>query len=72
MATIAISKLHFDDASASIQSTAQGFSLRDEAGNEIGISLRAVLRCLAIAENERRVPELPEGFWRSPAIQVLK
>ncbi|MDR8015297.1 hypothetical protein ACRCPT_06775 [Pseudomonas aeruginosa] len=72
MATTATAKLNFDDSSASIQSTAAGFILRDEAGNEVGISLRAVLRCLAVAEKEKRVPSLPVNFWSDPAVQAKR
>lgn len=54
----------FDDAGATIMPTGPGFTLKDKQGNEITISVSALLRCLAIAEHEKMVPALPGEFWQ--------
>lgn len=54
----------FDDAGATIMPTVAGFTLKDKQGNEVTISVSALLRCMAIAEHEQMVPALPGEFWQ--------
>lgn len=54
----------FDDAGATILPAGSNFALKDKMGNEITISVSALLRCMAIAEHEKMVPALPGEFWQ--------
>jgi hypothetical protein len=64
MATTSTVKIKLDDLECGIaSSSSSGFTFQDAAGNEVSISLRAVLRCLSIAEAEKLVPALPSEFW---------
>lgn len=64
MATTSTVKIKLDDRECGIASTSgAGFTFQDAAGNEVSISMRAVLRCLSIAEAEKSVPALPAEFW---------
>ncbi|MCU6502253.1 hypothetical protein LPN04_31110 [Rugamonas sp. A1-17] len=64
MATTSTAKIKLDDRECSIASTSgSGFTFQDAAGNEVSMPLRAMLRCLSIAEAEKSVPALPAGFW---------
>lgn len=54
----------FEDAGGTIMPASSGFTLKDKQGNEITISVSALLRCLAIAEHEKMVPALPGEFWQ--------
>lgn len=65
MPTTITAKMKFDDVGAQIASHGDGFKLRDPAGNEVTVSLNAILRCLAIAENEKSLPALPGEFWQA-------
>lgn len=57
--------MKFDATGCSIASAGTDFALRDSSGNEVTISLQALLRCLAIAETEKTLPQLPGEFWQS-------
>ena len=64
MSTTSIVNMIFDDSGCTIASVgSDSFSLRDNAGNQVTVSLKAVLRCLAVAEHEKLVPLLPSTFW---------
>jgi hypothetical protein len=64
MATTSTVKTKLDDRECGIASTGgSDFTFQDRAGNEVSISLRAVLRCLSLAETEKSVPALPPEFW---------
>lgn len=64
MATTSTVKMKLDDRECGIASTSgSDFTFQDGAGNQVTISLRAVLRCLSIAEAEKSVPALPAEFW---------
>lgn len=64
MATISTVNVKLDDRECGIASAgATEFTFQDGAGNQVAISLRAVLRCLSIAESEKVVPALPSEFW---------
>lgn len=65
MPTTVTAKITFDDKGAQIASTGDGFLLRDRGGNEVTISLNALVRCLAIAEYEKTLPALSGEFWQS-------
>ena len=67
MPTTVTAKIIFDDKGAQIGRDGEWFVLRDTAGNEVTMSLQAVLRCLSIAEHEKVIPELPDEFWMNVA-----
>jgi hypothetical protein len=60
----------FDDVGATIMPTGAGFMLKDKHGNEITLSLSALLRCMAIAEHEKQVPALPGEFWQQVEAKI--
>jgi len=65
MAATSTVSMDFDDAGCTIASAGgKGFALRDTAGNQVTVSLMAVLRCLAVAEHKKLVPALPGEFWQ--------
>lgn len=65
MATTSTVSMVFDDKSCTIGTAAAGgYTLRDEAGNQVTLSLRAVVRCMAVAEHEKKIPALPGEFWQ--------
>lgn len=65
MATTSVVNMQFDDAGCTINSTGgRAFTLRDGAGNQVTLSLRAIVRCLAVAEHEKLVAALPAEFWQ--------
>lgn len=65
MATTSTVRMKFDDAGCTIDSSGgNAFTLRDAVGNQVTISLTALLRCLAVAEHEKLVPALPGEFWQ--------
>lgn len=64
MTTTSIVKMKLDDRDCGIAATCgSDFKFKDGAGNEVAISLRAILRCLSIAEAKKSVPTLPAEFW---------
>lgn len=63
MATPSTVNVKLDDRECGIASNGGSeFTFQDGAGNQVAISLRAVLRCLSIAEAEKLVLELPDEF----------
>ena len=65
MPTTSTVSVKFDDTGCTIASAgSRGFTLSDAAGNQITVSLKAIMRCLAVAEHEKQVPELPSEFWQ--------
>lgn len=64
MATTSIVQVSFDDPGCAItRPSATAFGLRDDAGNQVTLQLRDILRCLSIAEHEKLVTMLPSEFW---------
>jgi hypothetical protein len=63
-------QMDFDDAGATIMPTGSGFTLKDKQGNQITLSLSALLRCMAVAEYEKLVPALPGEFWQQVEAKI--
>lgn len=53
-----------NDKDCTIRSMASGrYVLKDANGNEVTLSMRVILNCLAISEYRMDIPALPEAFW---------
>jgi hypothetical protein len=66
MRTIATVQVTFNDPGCAIlRPSATEFGLRDDAGNQVTIQLRDILRCLSIAEHDKLVGPLSAEFWAS-------
>lgn len=70
MPTYTITQISFDDDTARIGFDGNLFIMTDNRGNELRLTLRAVLRCLAHAEHIGLVPALPDDF--NEAIEPLR
>jgi len=65
VSTTSTVSMKFDDTGCTIASVgANSFTLRDSAGNQVTMSLKAIMRCMAVAEHEKMVPALPSEFWQ--------
>ncbi len=56
MATTSTVSVIFEDKGCAIGTAAGGgYTLRDPAGNQVTLSLRAIVRCFAVAEHEKQI-----------------
>ena len=63
MGTASIVQMTLDSDDCGIYSNGKTFTFMDKFGNQVALSLDAIMRCVSIAEDNGDLPALTKDFW---------